>query len=306
MRVFISGASGFLGTELTRALRARGHTPVALVRRAPNENEVQWNPEQPLDPAKLADCDAIVNLTGKNIAGRWTPQFKREMAESRTHGTLTLAVAAAESYLQTGKPKVMVSASGVGYYGNRGDELLAEDDAPGTGFLADVCRHWEAANMPAADAGVRVVCLRIGVVLARNGGALKSMLPPFRLGLGGRVGSGQQYWSWITLEDVIGAMVFAVENESVRGPTNAVAPNPVTNEDFVRALGTVLRRPTIAPLPAFAVRLMLGEMGEELLLTSTRAVPAKLRAAGYVFRYTDVEQALRAELGDAVPGKSRD
>jgi len=297
MRVFISGASGFLGTALARQLCAAGHTPVALVRRSPRgSDEVQWDPEQALDPAKLADCDAIVNLSGKNIAARWTPQVKREIAESRKNATLTLAVAAAESYLQTGKPKAMVSASGVGYYGDRGDELIAEDHSPGIGFLADVCRHWEAANMPAVDAGVRVVCLRIGVVLARHGGALKSMLPPFRLGVGGKVGSGRQYWSWIALEDVIGAMMFALENERLNGPVNMVAPNPVTNEDFVRALGSVLHRPAVFPLPAFAVKLMLGEMGEELLLTSARAVPNSLRAAGYVFRYTDVETALRAAL----------
>lgn len=300
MRVFISGASGFLGTALTRELRAAGDTPIAMVRRAPRSevnDEVQWDPEQPLDAAKLADCDAMVHLAGKNIAGRWTPEFKRELLESRTHGTRTLANAAAESFRKTGRPRVFVSASGAGYYGSRGDELLAEENAPGSGFLADVSRQWEAATAPASAVGVRVVCLRIGVVLARNGGALKSMLPPFRLGLGGRVGSGKQYWSWIALEDVIGVIVFALQNESLSGPVNVVAPNPVTNEDFAHALGNVLRRPTIFPLPEFAVRLLLGEMGQELLLASARVVPDKLRAAGYVFRYTDVERALRAALG---------
>ena len=217
-------------------------------------------------------------------------------------GTLTLAVAAAESFRRTGKPRSLVSASGVGYYGNRGEEVLTEESA-GDGISGRCLPAVGGGEHAGARGGCACCVLRIGVVLARDGGALKSMLPPFRLGLGGRIGSGQQWWSWIELDDVIGAMLFALENESVRGPTNAVAPNPVTNEDFVRALGTVLRRPTIAPLPAFAVRLMLGEMGEELLLTSTRAVPAKLRAAGYVFRYTDVEQALRAALCDRVPEK---
>ncbi len=210
MRVLISGASGLLGTALTRALRSDGHETPALVRRAPRDGEVQWDPRQPLDPAKLAGCDAVVHLAGKNIAGRWTEKFKQEVLESRAAGTRTLATAAAESFRQTGQPRVFVSASGVGYYGNRGDEVLTEESAAGAGFLAEVCKQWEAATDPARDAGVRVVNLRIGVVLARDGGALKPMLLPFRLGLGGRVGSGQQWWSWIALEDVIGAMLLSL------------------------------------------------------------------------------------------------
>jgi hypothetical protein len=238
----------------------------------------------------------MVHLAGKNIAGLWTKAFKHEVLESRSLGTQTLAVAAAESYRRTGQPRVFVSASGVGYYGNRGDELLTEESVAGDGFLATVCKQWEAATAPARDAGVRVVCLRIGVVLTRDGGALKPMLLPFSLGLGGRVGSGQQWWSWIALEDVIGAMIFGLRNESLQGAVNAVAAAPVRNSEFVRALGRALHRPTIFPLPEFVIRNVLGEMGEELLLTSARAVPQKLLAAAYQFRYPGLEGALQAAL----------
>ncbi len=296
MRVMISGASGFLGTALRRQLRQFGHQSIALVRREARGNEVPWDPERPLDPAKLAGCDAVVHLAGKNIAGRWTESFKREVVESRVTGTRTLATAAGESFRRTGQPPVFVSASGIGYYGDRGDELLTEESAAGTGFLAEVSKQWEGATAPASDAGVRVVCLRIGVVLARDGGALKPLLLPFKLGLGGRIGSGEQYWSWVALDDVIGAMIFALENESLRGPVNTVAPTPVRNEEFVRTLGRALHRPTIFPLPEFAVRALLGEMGEELLLPSTRVAPQKLQAAGYPFHYEELDAALQAIL----------
>ncbi|MGA2903882.1 MAG: TIGR01777 family oxidoreductase [Candidatus Korobacteraceae bacterium] len=297
MHVLTSGASGLLGSALMRGLRAAGHEPAALVRRAARAGEVQWDPTQPLDPAKLADCDAVVHLAGKNIAGLWTKSFKQEILESRVRGTSTLATAAAESYRQSGKPRVLVSASGAGYYGNRGDELLTEESSAGEGFLAEVSKQWEVATAAASEAGVRVVCLRIGVVLARDGGALKPMLLPFRLGLGGRVGSGKQYWSWIALDDVIGAMVFALQNDSLRGPVNVVGPAPVRNAELVRALGRELHRPTIFPLPEFAVRGLLGEMGQELLLTSARVLPAKLNGAGYKFRYSELGDALHAALG---------
>ena len=296
MRILISGASGLLGTALTRALKPSGHQCVALVRREARGDEVQWDPEQPLDPAKLSGCDAVVHLAGKNIAGRWTEKFKREVLESRVSGTRTLATAAAESFRRTGQPRVFVSASGVGYYGDRGDELLTEQSSAGSGFLADVSKQWENATAPASEAGVRVVCLRIGVVLARDGGALKPMLLPFKLGAGGRIGNGQQYWSWIALDDVIGAMLLALENASLSGPVNIVAPSAVRNEEFVRALGRALHRPTIFPLPELVVRTLLGEMGQELLLTSARAVPQKLQQAGYRFRYDQLDAALRAIL----------
>jgi uncharacterized protein len=296
VRVLISGASGFLGQRLTRALREAGHEPVALVRRPAHEDEVQWNPVQPLDPAKLADCDAIVHLAAKNISGLWTRKFKEELLNSRVQGTRTLAIAAAESSRQTGAPRVFISASGDRYYGDRGDEVLTEESSPGNGFLAEVAQQWEAATAPASDAGLRVVCLRIGVVLGRDGGALKPMLLPFRLGLGGRIGSGKQYMSWIALEDVIGAISFTLEQENLRGPVNLVGPSPVRNDEFVRALGRVLHRPTIFPLPEFVVRNLFGEMGQELLLTSVRAMPAKLQVAGYRFRHDRLEDALRAAL----------
>jgi uncharacterized protein (TIGR01777 family) len=297
MRILISGASGLLGSALTRALRAEGDEPIALVRRPARAGEVQWDPKQPLDQAKLAGCDAVVHLAGKNIAGLWTKKFKREVLESRVGGTRTLATAAAESYRQSGKPRVFVAASGMSYYGDRGDELLTEESSAGQGFLADVVKQWEAATAPASEAGVRVVNLRIGVVLARDGGALKPMLTPFRLGLGGRVGSGTQYWSWIALDDVIGAMIFALKNDGLRGPVNIVGPAPVRNAEFVRALAKELHRPAIFPLPEFAVRGLLGEMGQELLLTSARVLPGKLNAAGYRFRYTELAEGLHAALG---------
>ena len=299
MRVLISGASGLIGRVLTPALVSAGHEPVALVRRAPRENEVQWNPGERLDPEKLSGSDAIVHLAGKNIVGRWTEKFKQEVMESRVRGTRTLADAAAESYRRTGRPRIFISAAGINYYGSRGDELLTEESSPGQGFLAEVSRQWEAATAAASEAGLRVVNLRIGVVLAHDGGALKPMLLPFRLGLGGRIGSGKQFWSWIAFDDVIGVTLFALHNDSLRGPVNTVGPAPVRNEEFVRALGEELHRPTIFPLPAWVVRTLPGEMGEELLLTSIRAKPAKLEAAGYRFAHPELRDAIRA----AVRGK---
>ncbi len=297
MRILISGASGLVGRALTRVLAAEGHEAVALVRRAPRPGEVEWNPAEPLDPEKLAGCDAVVHLAGKNVAGRWTERFKQEVRDSRVQGTRTLAVAVAEAYRRSGRPSVFISASAIGYYGNRGDELLTEESSPGQGFLADVSQQWETATNPALDAGVRVVNLRIGVVLAREGGALPAMLLPFRLGLGGRIGSGQQYWSWVSLEDVVGVILFALQRDSLRGPVNVVSPEPARNTDFVRALGEELHRPTILPLPAFVVRTLFGEMGDAALLGSARVEPAKLKLDGYQFRYPHLKDALRFELG---------
>ena len=296
MRILISGASGLIGRALTPALISAGHEPVALVRRAPRDNEVQWNPGERLDPEKLASADAIVHLAGKNVAGRWTEKFKREVLESRAQGTRILANAAAESCRRCGQPRIFISAAGINYYGSRGDELLTEESSSGQGFLAEVSRQWEAATAPASEAGVRVVNLRIGVVLAHDGGALKPMLLPFRLGLGGRIGSGKQFWSWISFDDVIGVALFALHNDSLRGPVNTVAPGAVRNEEFVRALGKELHRPTIFPLPTWIVRTFLGEMGEELLLTSIRAEPTKLKIAGYKFLHQDLKEAIRDAL----------
>jgi uncharacterized protein len=297
MRVMISGASGLIGQALTRALVAHGREAVALVRRAPREGEVQWSLDEPLDPEKLAGGDAVVHLAGKNIAGYWTEKFKQQVRDSRLRGTQTLANAAAESYRQSGQPRVFLAASAIGYYGDRGDQLLTEESGPGQGFLADLTQQWEAATGAARDAGLRVVNLRIGVVLARGGGALQPMLLPFRLGLGGRIGSGKQYWSWVSLEDVVGATLFALQNDSLRGPINVVSPEPARNAEFVRALGAELHRPTIFPLPAFVVRTLLGEMGDAALLGSARVQAVKLKAAGYQFRYPHLKDALQAALG---------
>ncbi len=297
MRVLISGASGLIGSAVTRALSAAGDTPVALVRRAPREGEVQWNPVQPVDPDKLANCDAVVHLAGKNIAGYWTQRFKQEVRDSRVQGTHALATAAAESFRRNGQPGVFVSASAIGYYGDRSDELLTEDSPPGQGYLADVSQEWEAATNPAREAGLRVVNLRIGVVLARSGGALPTMLLPFSLGLGGRTGSGKQYWSWVSLDDVAGIILFALHNDKLQGPVNVVSPEPVRNAEFVRALGAQLHRPTLFPLPGFIVHALLGEMGDAALLGSARVEPAKLKAAGYQFLHEKLKDALQAALG---------
>ena len=297
MRILISGASGLMGSALQPALVSAGHTTAALVRRPAAGDQVQWDPSSPLESRKVSGFDAIVHLAGKNVAGRWSDKFKREVRESRVLGTRTLATAAAELFRQTGQPRVLVAASATGYYGNRGDEVLTEASPRGAGFLADVCQEWENAAAPAADAGIRVVHIRIGVVLAKNGGALQAMLPPFRLGLGGRVGNGRQYWSWITLDDVVGAFLFALTNDELRGPVNAVAPQAVRNSEFVRELGKVLNRPTVFPLPAFVVRSLFGEMGEALLLASACVRPTKLEAASYRFRHPELPEALRVTLG---------
>ena len=296
MRILISGASGFIGNAVRPVLSSEGHASSALVRRAPVGDEVQWNPMQPLDPQKLGSFDAIVHLAGKSISGHWSEKFKREVRESRVLGTQTLATAAAESYRRTGQPRTFVAASGAGYYGNRGDEELTEDSKAGSGFLAEVCEEWEAAASSATEAGIRVVNLRIGLVLAKHGGALQAMLPAFRLGLGGPVGDGRQYMSWITLDDVVGAFLFVLATEKLHGPVNTVAPQAVRNCEFARALGMALNRPAFFPLPAFIVRTAFGEMGEALLLGSALVRPAKLEAAGYPFRHPELGEALDAVL----------
>ena len=238
---------------------------------------------------------AVVHLAGENIAaGRWTPARKAEIRRSRVDGTRNLCEVLARL---PHPPKVLVSASAIGLYGDRGAEILTEESAAGTGFLAEVCREWEAAAAPAARVGIRVVNLRFGMVLSPTGGALKKMLLPFKLGMGGRIGSGEQFTSWIALDDVIGAIHHVLCEESVRGAVNAVAPEPASNADFTRTLARVLRRPTLLPLPAFAARLALGEMADALLLGGARVMPARLQASGYRFRFPDLESALRHLLG---------
>jgi uncharacterized protein (TIGR01777 family) len=255
-----------------------------------------WNyQERRIDAEQLASADAVIHLAGESIAeGRWNDAKKRRIRESRELGTRFLA----ESITRLPRrPQVLVSASAVGYYGDRGDEQLTEDSPAGNGFLPEVCRAWEAACRPAAEAGVRVVNIRIGVVLDKNGGALAKMLLPFKLGAGGRIGSGRQWWSWIALDDLIRVFRTAIDNESLTGAINGTAPQPVTNREFTNTLGKVLRRPTIFPMPAFAARLALGEMANDLLLASARVLPKRLKENGFQFQHPELEGALRSVLG---------
>ena len=296
MRVAITGASGLIGNRLSSFLSENGHEVLALVRRnARSTDEVSWDPAGGhIDVDRLEGIDAVVHLAGENIAGgRWTTARKAAIRDSRVHGTRTLCDGLRRL---DRRPRVLVSASAIGFYGDRGDEALTEESASGDGFLADVCRRWEDAAAPASAAGIRVVTLRIGVVLTSEGGALKTMLPPFRLGIGGVLGAGDQYMSWIAIEDLVRAIYHCIDNEALRGPVNAVAPSPVTNQELTRALGRVLHRPTFLPVPAFALRLLVGEMADALLLASTRVEPVRLRAAGFEFLHPRLEEALSAEL----------
>jgi uncharacterized protein (TIGR01777 family) len=300
LTVAVTGASGLVGSGLAPALASAGHRVVRLVRgagaaSAPGESVARWDPDSgALEGSALAGVDAVVHLAGESIAGgRWTEPKKRRIRSSRVDATRRLAGALARLERP---PRVLVSASAIGYYGDRGSEILREDSAPGTGFLAEVCREWEAATEPAARAGIRVVRLRIGMVLSRRGGALAAMLTPFRLGAGGPVGSGAQWVSWIALDDLVRAILHALATDSLAGAVNAVAPEPVTNRALARTLGRVLRRPALLPLPAFAARLLLGQMADELLLASARVEPARLRAGGFAFHLTPLETALRHEL----------
>ena len=297
MQVFMTGASGLLGKAVSERLRAEGHTVVAMVRGTPRAGEVQWSPGKPLDPAVLANADAVIHLAGKNVATRWTPSTKKELFESRVAGTKTVSDAVAAAFARTGKPAVLISASAIGYYGVRGDEVLTEDSAPGTGFLHDICVAWEAAAKSAQDAGVRVVHPRIGVVLSKNGGALGKMLPIFKLGGGGKLGDGRQWWSWIAIDDIVGAMLFALSNAQVRGPVNLVGPDPVTNAAFTKILGEVMHRPTLLPVPRFALHVAMGkEASEETALASVRVLPKRLAEFGYQFTYPELRAALQNVL----------
>jgi uncharacterized protein (TIGR01777 family) len=279
-----------------RALEARGDEVTRLVRRTPTTGEARWDPDSgQIETAALEGHDAVVHLAGVGIGdSRWTDDHKRAVAESRLKGTTLLAQTLAAL---TDKPTVMASGSAVGYYGVRGDEVLTEDAEVGTGFLADVCKEWEGATRPAEDAGLRVVHLRSGIVLSPDGGALKQMLLPFKLGLGGRIGSGRQWWSWISIDDEVGAILHLIDNGTERGPVNVTAPNPVTNEEFTRTLNGVLHRPTLFPTPTFALRAMFGrEAVDEMFLGGQRVVPARLQAGGYGFGHPQLEGALRTLL----------
>ncbi|MDQ3428433.1 MAG: TIGR01777 family oxidoreductase [Actinomycetota bacterium] len=295
MNVLISGATGLIGSALIPELEAGGHGVTRLSRSQSGPDTIRWDPEAGTIEGDLEGTDAVVHLAGESIAqGRWNPQKKQQILESRVKGTRLLAEKI--SGLPT-PPKVMVSASAVGYYGDRGDEVLTEESSSGTDFLAGVCREWEEAAEPARQAGIRVVHPRLGIVLSPKGGALGTTLPIFKLGGGGKIGGGNQWWSWVALDDVVGSIVHALTEETVEGPVNVGSPNPMTNAGYTKVLGKVLGRPTILPLPAPAARVMLGEVADALLLASQRMVPARLEATGYTFRYPQLEGALRHLLG---------
>jgi uncharacterized protein (TIGR01777 family) len=291
MDVLISGATGLIGSALIPELEAKGHTVRRLTRHPRQEGDIRWDIDAGTVDGDLSGIDAVVHLAGESIAeGRWTEEKKQRILESRQKGTRLLAekVAGLDE-----PPSVMVSVSATGYYGDRGNELLTEESESGDLFLSEVCREWEEAADPAREAGVRVVHPRLGIVLSTEGGALGATLPIFKLGGGGKIGSGGQYWSWVSFDDVIGAILHAMETEDLSGPVNVVTPDPPTNAEYTRVLGKVLNRPTLFTVPAPAARLMLGEITDELLLASARVEPVRLQEAGYSFRHPELEGALR-------------
>lgn len=301
MNVLVTGSTGFVGSALVPFLTTGGHRVTRLIRSKSRPtksdiSEVQWDPaEGSIDLSGLEGFDAVVHLAGENIAkGRWTPAKKARIRESRVKGTALLC----RSLTQLKRPpKVLVCASAIGYYGDRGNEILGERSSPGQGFLSEVCKDWEAAAQPAVKKGIRVVQNRLGMILSPAGGALAKMLPPFRMGAGGIIGSGRQYVSWIALDDVVGVIHHALLSDKLEGPVNTASPQPVTNREFTKTLGRVLGRPTLFPMPEFAARLAFGEMADELLLASTRVEPARLLTSGYTFRFPELERALRYLLG---------
>lgn len=298
MNILVAGASGLVGSKLVPALLEDGHQVRRMVRdrRRMVAEDVLWDPAAgEIDETAIDQADAVINLAGENIAGgRWSAQRKAAILDSRVDSTRTIAKALAKV---PSRPRTLINASAIGYYGDRGDEVLDEESTPGSGdFLSGVCREWEAATRPAADAGARVVLTRFGVILSEEGGALKKMLLPFKLGLGGKIGSGRQYMSWVAIDDVVGAILHCLANETLHGPVNVVAPRPVTNAEFTKELGGVLHRPTLFPMPAFAARVAFGQMADELLLASQRVRPARLLASNYVFRYPELAGALEHVL----------
>ncbi len=299
MKVAISGASGLVGSALVDYLTDCGHEVYRLQRRsvneaANNERDIHYEPnEGRVDEERLAQVDAVVHLAGENIIGRWTAAKRKRIIDSRVNSTRTLAHAIGR--MESG-PHIFISASAVGYYGDRQDEELTEGSDPGENFIAEVCQKWEEASDIGDRDDVRVVNIRIGLVLSKEGGALGNMLGPFKWGVGGKVGSGRQYMSWISMRDMVRAIGFLLENDGVRGPVNMVGPAPATNLVLTRALGKTLGRPTILPLPGFAVKLMFGQMGKELLLGGSRVLPVKLLEAGFEFEHRDIASALEAAL----------
>jgi uncharacterized protein len=293
-RVLLTGSSGLLGTALLACLKSRGFDVTRLVRgRVSGEDQIHWDPMRPPSPESLAGVDAVIHLAGETVVGRWTAAKKTKIRDSRVTSTRNLVHAMTSTQ---DRPRVFICASAIGYYGDRHDEPVNEMSSAGGGFLADVCREWEAATKPAADAGIRTVQLRTGVVLSREGGALCKMLLPFRLGVGGRVGSGRQWMSWIHIHDWVGAVQHILRNDLLQGPVNMVAPKPVTNTEFTTTLALVLSRPAIFPVPSIAVKLAFGEMAQDVLLASQRVEPARLVHSGYPFQYSDLSKALQAIL----------
>ena len=303
-RILVSGASGPIGSALLPSLKSSGAQVARLTRasgthgsanhRSANDEErIPWDPAQPLSPDAVSGFDAVIHLAGESIVGRWTPAKKAKIRNSRIAGTQNLAQALAEA---KDKPEVFICSSAIGYYGSRGDELLKEESSSGIGFLPEVCRDWEAATQAAAAAGIRTVQMRTGVVLSSKGGALPKMLLPFKLGLGGKVGDGRQWMSWIDVQDMVGAIHHILKNDLLHGPVNLVAPKPVTNAEFTNALAGMLSRPAVLPLPAFAVKLAFGEMGETILLGSQRVEPTKLIMSGYPFRFRELRNSLEEIL----------
>ena len=293
MKILVSGSHGLVGKALVRSLTSDGHEVMRLVRgKKASGSEVDWQPDQGrIEVEQLEGINAVVHLAGESIAsGRWTTEKKKAIRDSRVKGTALLSDALTRL---SRPPAVFLSASAIGYYGNRGDELLTEKSAPGNDFLSSVCKEWEAATGPAAEKGIRTVCTRFGIILDPDEGALAKMLPPFRMGVGGRVGDGKQWMSWIALDDVVNGLKFLIDDESIQGPVNFVAPEPVTNAEFTKTLGRVLGRPTFFPIPAFGVRLAFGEMADALLLSSQRVQPGVLGEKGFKFSWSTLEPTLR-------------
>jgi uncharacterized protein len=294
-RILISGASGPIGTALMASFTAQGAQVVRLVRGVAKKGEVSWDPLAPVPAAAVSGFDAVIHLAGESVVGRWTTVKKNAIRDSRVQGTRNLATALAQAEF---KPRVFVCASAIGFYGNRGDEILGEKSPMGRGFLAEVCGEWEEASRIAGQAGIRAVNARFGLVLSPKGGALAKMLTPFKLGLGGRIGSGRQWQSWIHVNDIVGGIHHAMLNESLVGPVNLVAPHAVRNVEFTKVLASVLRRPAIFPVPEFALRLAFGrQAAEEMLLASQRVQPGKLGSSGYTFRFPELKGALQALVG---------
>lgn len=293
MRVLISGAGGLIGSALTDLLNERGHEPLALERDS-SEGKRHWSvQDRRISEQALEGVDAVVHLAGEPIGPPFTPRKKRKIMESRRIGTSLIAEAVANH-----QPAVYICASAIGYYGDRGDEVLTEDSGPGEGFLSEVVVEWEAACQPARDAGVRTVNTRNALVLSHKGDLLKRMSVPFKLGVGGKLGSGRQWWSWVTLEDQVLAILHILETDSLTGPVNVSSPNPVRNEDFAEVVGDVLSRPSAIPVPEFALKLALGsDAAEELILASLRVIPEKLLDSGFEFAHPDIESGLRAAYG---------